>query len=235
MPISAKTARTLLFTALVNVRAAVVFLVILLSHTLVFAQDVGVVLIDMQVYFLGSHRDEGQNPEKYARVIERQRQVLRLARELGLPVAVLEYLNVGRTNPTLMKEIANYPKAQVFQKATDGMFDEGSGVADQIERFFASTKTKTLVICGANGGYCVRSSIRGSLEKKYQVWADLRAIIEFNTRAYTYPYLYRPNEFPPELQANFHQSLDQDVIEEVLRSSRVPTSQPLCRSLLSAG
>ncbi len=155
------------------------------------ADRYALVIIDMQPLFVtrqGSDKDPA-NIKKVQALLENQKKMVRLAKSKKIPIIFFELKDFGETNSDLKQAVGNYSKVRYFTKQTDGMFSPYNQSLVQLKDFLAHEKVKNLIISGANGGSCVDSSIRGSLENNYNVLAFDRGIADFNYKEFIYPYV----------------------------------------------
>jgi nicotinamidase-related amidase len=151
-----------------------------------------------------------ENQSKFIQVIERQKLLIKLAKQNDVPILVIEYSECGPTNSELLKEIGHYKKAHKITKFKNGIFSSKI-VADAIREYLDGQKISELVIAGANGGVCVKCSIEEAVQNGYKVWADLQGIIDFNSKDFILPYYYQGGELKlsaEELTANFKQTVE---------------------------
>ena len=188
------------------------------------AQNAALVVIDMQPKFatrFGYHKDPA-NAARLDQVLQRQSELIKLAKESGMPILTIEYTNHGATTDLLKNEIGNYPDARTFVKSTDGMFEANSGVVKEINEFLKGRSVSELLITGANGGACVRCSIEGALNSGYQVWTDDSAIIDLNYNKFVYPYRYQDGSLrldSKELQAKLNQRTNVNSLREIIAAN----------------
>lgn len=204
-----------------SLKAALLFLFLVLFSTASFAQNAALVVIDMQPFFAerGKKHTLPENQAKIDQILQRQRELIRTAKERNIPILMIEYIRCGPTCEALTREIGDYAHTRTFIKATDGMFAAGSGVVKDITDYLGSQNITKLIVSGANGGACVKCSIEGALNNGFQVWADPNAIADFNYAEFVYPYHYRDGQLSvsAELSAKFNQQTDlKTTFEEVL-------------------
>lgn len=123
------------------------------------------VIIDMQERFVtrGGAQDDGDNPKKVENMVWRQGLLINIAKEHHLPILIAEYKNYGPTNSALMDALKGYDKVAVIQKTTDGLFDDENISRLQAQDQLTAWGVSDLVVSGANGGACVRETIRSAL------------------------------------------------------------------------
>jgi nicotinamidase-related amidase len=157
------------------------------------------IIIDMQPKFVtrGGNHNKESNVEKVENIITTQLEAINVAKASGIPIVFLEYENYGDTNNILKNAVGDYENTKFFLKNTDGMFSQRNKYRDKLISYLEDEKIGTLVITGANGGACVKSSIGGSLEEGYNVVAYSEAIADFNFKDFIHPYdnIYK---FKPE-------------------------------------
>lgn len=200
-----------------NYKSFFIILFIQVLCSLSFAQNVALVIIDMQPEFVLRNPHHGLlgNLEKLGRVLERQIELIRIAKKNGIPILLIEYNSAGNTLDELRDEIGNYEKATLFTKYQNGMFSNVRNVGHAIRGFLKKEGVTDLVIAGANGGKCVKCSINGALNSGYRVWADSNAIIDLNYEAYVLPYKYHLEEFRLNIDA-FNQAEGGEIFDTLL-------------------
>jgi nicotinamidase-related amidase len=151
------------------------------------------VVIDMQDYFATrrGYQEDPKNIAKLKAVLKAQTNAISVAKVKGIPIVFVEYKSrlfsdYGETNPQLRRAASGYESTMVFKKSTDGMFDDKKSTV--LKQFFQKNDVDTLIVCGANGGACVKSSIRGALIEGYNVIAYNKAIADFNYESFVHPY-----------------------------------------------
>ncbi|MCB0386616.1 MAG: isochorismatase family protein, partial [Bdellovibrionales bacterium] len=128
------------------------------------------------------------------KIIDSQIAAIERAKELGLPIVIVEYEDYGDTNSALKKAIGDYGRVRYFQKDRDGMFDPRNSFRGPLMEHLKELDVGTLLITGANGGACVKRSIRGALENEFQVIAYTQGIADFNYKEFIYPYKYSKDQ-----------------------------------------
>jgi nicotinamidase-related amidase len=202
----------------------ILFLALIFSPNLSFAKNAALVIIDMQPLFATGHdyqKDPG-NAAILRRILKRQRELIDMAKEKNLPIAVIEYSDVGETNRSLTREIFNYANTETFTKNKDGIFDWESGIEIGLKTFLAKNDVTELIVAGANGNNCVKNSIEGALNAGYGVWADPTAIADFNNPKFMYPYSYEDGTNDMEradLFKMFHQRKNIRSVDEILAAA----------------
>lgn len=198
-------------------RLLTLFVTLLLYSSLSFA-NTALVIIDMQPYFAEryGYDKEPKNKKKIEQVLQRQRELIQLAKASNRPIVLIEYQNHAGTHDQLVQEIGAYPNTKTFIKSDDGMF-ESRKLANEIKGYLDSKKITDLVVAGANGGACVQCSIQGALEKGYSVWADPHAIADFNYRDFILPYHYKEGNISVEAKKSLAASFQEVEDIEVLR------------------
>ena len=171
-------------------------LTIAVSTAIAGGEGTALVIIDMQPRFVTRNRNHGtdENQAKVDQIIDSQVVAIQKAKELGLPIVVVEYENYGDTNAALKKAIGDYKRVRYFQKDRDGMFDPRNSFRGPLMEHLKEQDIGTLLITGANGGACVKRSIRGALENDYQVIAYAEGIADFNFKEFIYPYKYKKDQ-----------------------------------------
>jgi nicotinamidase-related amidase len=163
----------------------------------------------MQKYFAirWGDADSPSNIKKLDMLYDQQKKVISYARKQRFPIVFVNYFSAGSTKTDLIeaatgdfvsirnsREIRSrlssyYPAVQFITKFTDDLFDKtANDQVKNLEKFFSKRGIKNLIIIGANGDICVRETISGALEKKYNVIAISNAIADLNYRDFIYPY-----------------------------------------------
>jgi Isochorismatase family len=130
--------------------------------------------------------------------------ISKLAMSRGRPIVVIEFANCGTTCELLKREIGDYPNTQTFVKKGLSIFEEWSGIAEELKRFLDSHKVTRLIMVGANGSACMKCSIEQALNEGFKVTADPHGIADFNREKFEYPYEYDGTTFRKRLQVEPH-------------------------------
>ncbi len=153
-------------------------------------QNSAVVIIDMQPKFVtrGGFHKRPSNILKVDQIISHQIEIINDAKSRNIPILVIEYVTFGETNKDLKKALKGYGNQKTFIKNRDGMFSDYNMSVKEISKALNDLNVRNLVILGANGGYCVKDSIEGSLAKEFNVVAYSKGIADFNHKDFIYPY-----------------------------------------------
>lgn len=135
------------------------------------------------------HDKDPANIKKLQNLLENQKRMIQLAKSKKIPIIFFELKDFGETNSELKQAVGNYSKVKYFTKQTDGIFSPNNMSLGELTDFLKHENVKNLIISGANGGSCVDSSIRGSLENNYNVLAFNQGIADFNYKEFIYPYV----------------------------------------------
>jgi nicotinamidase-related amidase len=159
----------------------------------VVGDQTALVIIDMQPYFATRNEvhERPENKEKIQAILNKQVELIEVAKEKGKPIVVIEY-DCGGCDPTnslLVSAIGPYQNSTTIKKRADGMFDDPQS-DEKLTQFFTEKGVGNLIITGANGGACVLQSISGAIRKKYRVIAVPQGIADFNYSEFIYPYHY---------------------------------------------
>ena len=156
------------------------------------ADQTALVIIDMQEYFItrGGNQNTKENQDKVAKLKKAQLQAIQVAIKSGAPILFVEYEGerYGGTDPNLVAATKGYNLVTTLKKSSDDMFGSAEALQRQVDQYLTDHEVTTLVMLGANGGACVRSSIFGALGKNYNVVAMDEGIADFNYPDYIYPY-----------------------------------------------
>lgn len=171
----------------------------------VCAEDSGglaLVVIDMQRDFVtrGGFHNHKKNIQTVDSIQKELLDLINRAVKKGIPVIFLEYEEHGRTDPDLLKAIGGYHNSTLFLKDTDGMFEKDNRYRSDLADYLKSRKIGHLIIAGANGGACVRSSIEGALENNCNVTVYNRGVADFNFPEFIYPYSYAERRLSDRLR-----------------------------------
>ncbi len=162
-----------------------------LAATQRVGEGTALVIIDMQAYFTqGTLDDSPSNPWIQQEVMNEQVRLIQLARQRRIPIVFIEYRNCGVTEPRLTQAAAGYGDVHTIVKDSRGFFDEGRAHSDVLGDFLRERGIGNLIIAGANGNFCVKASIEGSLNNGYDVVVDPQAVVDFNETPYRFPYGY---------------------------------------------
>lgn len=162
----------------------VLFVFVTLSALPAFAGNSGfaTVLIDMQQGFY--QRGGVSGSPKLEALVRNQARLLAWSVRKGIPVVVLQYQGFGETDPRLMKIVKN-GAYKVIWKNNDGGFYGMSH--DELLATLKGWKVDSLIVAGINGAYCVRSTIQGALENKYNVMSTNYVIGNINQNPPIFP------------------------------------------------
>lgn len=183
-----------------------VFLSVLMSSTLTFAEDTicdsntnqtALVVIDMQPEFFtrGGNDKEPANVKKVEDIIAAQVEAIKKARSQNIPIIFIEYdctafkIECGDTNSSLKEAVRNYRTVKYFKKTSDGMLESRNKNRSDLVGYLKQNNVGNLVITGANGGACVLRSITGALDGNCSVLAYSNGIADFNYKNFIYPYV----------------------------------------------
>lgn len=153
--------------------------------------NTALVVIDMQPGFVtrGGNHNDSENKAKFEKIINEQVAMVKRAKDYQIPIIFLEYEgDYGDTNSKLKESAKNYPNVRYFKKSSDGMFEDYNKYRKELVDYVKAKNIGTLVITGANGGACVRSSIDGALKNNCNVIAVSSGIADFNYKDFIYPY-----------------------------------------------
>src|SRR4051812_44676872 len=103
-------------------RRAVIPLFLVMFSSISYAENAALIVIDMQPNFAerkGYHVDP-ENITKLNAVLQRQRELIELAKETHMPILTIEYCNYGSTCDSLKSAMGDYPDARTYVKRTDG-------------------------------------------------------------------------------------------------------------------
>lgn len=164
--------------------------------------NAALVIIDMQEGFVtrGGVSNFPENKVKVNTVLKEQVAAIKEAKEAGIPIVFIEYKNFEPTNSGLIDAAKGHKEVVVFTKDSDGMFDNGNSFKKELIDYLKKKQIGTLIITGANGGACVKSSIRGSLKGNCNVVAYSRGIADFNYHDFIWPYAGYYKNIKPDCQ-----------------------------------
>jgi len=117
--------------------------------------DVAVLLIDMQDYFL--------NEEK-RKLIPNQIAVIKECKKNDVPIVVLEYSGCGETTSELQKELKGVSNCHKLIKSSDSAFG-----STRIDNLLRQLKAKTLLLMGINACACVLETGKDAVRNGYEV------------------------------------------------------------------
>jgi len=141
-----------------------------------------VALIDMQEGFYA--RGGTTDSIGLKDLVRNQARLLTWAVQKKIPVVVFEYENYGKTDPRLIKIIANH-QYKVIEKNMDGAFD-GKSASESVSTLKA-WNVDVLIVAGINGPYCVKSTIMGALDAGFDVMTTSWVIGDINHNPPTFP------------------------------------------------
>jgi nicotinamidase-related amidase len=148
------------------------------------------IVVDMQTFFMdrGVISKKKSNQDKVKEIMREQVRVIKEAKRNNIPIVFIEYENYGNTSKKLLRVAGKGKNIKIFQKDSDGVFDEQNSKIKEIETYLLSLNIDTLIITGANGGACIKATIEGALNKNFDVIAYDKAIADFNFPEFIYPY-----------------------------------------------
>ncbi len=160
------------------------------------------VVIDMQNYFISrnGHENIDSNVRKVKEILATQLDAIEKAKSYKIPIIFLEYDgdSYGITTSILEDAVMNYDKVIFLKKSTDGMFSDYNSYKGELVDYVKVNKIGKLIITGANGGACVRSSIETSLGGNCTVFAYSKGIADFNFEDFIYPYVGNYKDIKPK-------------------------------------
>lgn len=177
--------------------AALVLSVLAPALAPALAEERAIVVIDMQPQFetrFGYEKLPG-NSKKAARVKAEIQRLIQEAIRSHFYVIFVEYEGFGSIDESLLKEVGGYDRTITIKKDTDGLFHRHNRMLSEIRSYVAVNDIQDVLICGANGGACVKESLRSAQSYGLGTWWKSDAIADFNTSSFTYPYRYPENEF----------------------------------------
>ncbi|MFK8138604.1 MAG: isochorismatase family protein [Bdellovibrionales bacterium] len=157
--------------------------------------QLGLVIVDMQDFFTKQNSTQylPSNVLKYAKVIQRQRHLISVAKKGLIPIIVVSVYtqskDYGPTSKWITNAVGDYKYAYTHTKEVNSFLNQ-----DRIEsKFFKERleklKISELLIVGANGGACVICSVADTLRNKIPVHLDATATIDFRSKFFHYPYV----------------------------------------------
>lgn len=166
------------------------------------AEHRALVVVDMHQSALDEWEKTTEVQKKLRALIEKQRQLIAVAKRNKIPILVLQWIKQGPTAQELMKRIGT--AGVVMEKDKNGLFDSSS--ADKAKELLKKWGATDLFVVGIDGGACVTETIWGAVKNGYKVWAVTDAIAEHSQRAKSckqgpviYPYSLRvwTDDFDP--------------------------------------
>jgi hypothetical protein len=141
-----------------------------------------------------------------------------------MPIVFIEYENSGLTNSDLKNAVKDYKEVKFITKDSDGMFDSDKA-EKELSKYLRSKRIGNLIITGANGGACVKSSIDGSLANNYNIISYPPGIADFNYEDFIYPYTYGNEYFSPNCSSCSFVEVDRidKIKEKILLRKKVNT------------
>jgi len=179
------------------------FFILFLSMNSFAGNDTALVVIDFQPEMwtrTGQHKKEG-NVEKLKQMKAAVLQSIEMAKKEKLPIILVQFENSGPVYSEVTDALKGYPNGKTIFKDSDGIFESDglmtkkNSYKEDFIQHLKKEKIKNLVMIGANGWACVRSSMKGALENNYNVIAFDKATADFNSDNFKYPYVndYRLN------------------------------------------
>lgn len=167
-----------------------------------WAAETALIVIDMQAHYAerSGYHTKPSNASKLQLVLQKQVELIQLARAHDYPVVFLEFAGHEPTNSLLTEAVSGYRRTTVIVKARNGVFDDAIA-ARKLREYLELNDVSRLIVSGANGGFCVQCSIEGALQNRFQVVAEADAIIEFNEPEFVYPYSYADGQLYTEPRA----------------------------------
>lgn len=148
------------------------------------------VVIDMQQSFIARSgtADRPSNRAKVKKILDAQVEAIQRAKLESVPIVFIEYEGYGPTLERLQEAAQGAKEVTRIPKSTDGIFDIGNTHEKELTAYLARNHVGTLILTGINGAACVKKSTLGSLKRNLNVVTYDRAIGEFNTPRFIYPY-----------------------------------------------
>jgi nicotinamidase-related amidase len=184
----------------------------------------------MQTIFVtrGGNDKKPENQKKFSQMIRAQEEAIHVAEKEGIPVIFIEYessgKSLGTTNDDLLCAASGCKATPLFLKDSDGMFEDGNTHKKELVDYLKKNKIKTLILTGANGGACVKSSIESALENGFNVIAYEKAIADFNYQDFIYPYTGYTSVKSPKKDIYFKQVSEMKHLISLLPKDRIKSS-----------
>ena len=131
-------------------------------------RDLGVLLIDMQDFFVQSIVDEDLN-----KMVAHQMDVLNYCREYDIPVFVLEFYYCGNTIKILSDNIDTLRRKERITKRGDDGFKD-TPLAAQLH----TEGVRNVMLMGINASHCVRDTAAGALKNRFSVMTSRQLIAD---------------------------------------------------------
>jgi len=150
------------------------------------------VVVDMQKSFISWEPNEFsfENEKKFKATNKEQERLMHFALENEIPIVLIKYAQQGPIMPKLHSLARGYDRVKIFEKNTNGAFNPLNSGKKELTSYLQKQGVNNLIVAGANGGSCVRSTIQGALVDGYSVVACSDAIIDFNYEKFKYPFEY---------------------------------------------
>lgn len=131
--------------------------------------DLAVLLIDMQDYFIQGNRDK-------INLIPNQISILNFCIDKNIPLMWIEYANCGNTARDLTKTINRFTKKNVYKilKNHDDAF-----LGTNLHNRLAKLGKKTLLLLGINAHACILATARSAVDYGYTIITSKNLIAGF--------------------------------------------------------
>lgn len=191
-----------------------------------FAGDPALVIIDMQPAFVTRYKAQNHydNPNRTALALERIVELIHIAKSANAPIVVVEFAGYGDTNQLLVDAIGEYKNFLLVEKRIDNVFSRSrwKNARKVVKDYLDRNNISDLVMTGANGGACVKCSIFGGIKEGYRIWTDPTAIIDFNSRRFRYPCVYKSVLSLDFIQPKYSADIDRLLVrKDIPKSSLV--------------
>jgi len=104
---------------------------------------------------------------------------------------LFEYVNEGPTYAEILKPLLSYPKFHRITKYDDSIFSQNN-LPDGLstEDLFDKLGVRKLVVAGANGHFCVHTSISEAINMGFHVRTNPESIADFTMPQFQHPVSY---------------------------------------------
>lgn len=158
-----------------------------------------IILIDMQDGFFIKRPDNQEYLRSQRELIQTQLRLLQWAKRHAVPVLVFEYEDFGSTTSALKRAVEDLGPGRYYfmAKSKDGGFDNWRLPFTTPRSILKRWGAKNLIVTGINGPYCVQQTVRGALEKGFNVMTSPDLIGNFSPYRPDYPDCHWDHDLDP--------------------------------------
>jgi nicotinamidase-related amidase len=176
----------------------ILFFLFLTSNA--FAQNIAVVIVDMQYGFYT--RGRALQTNGLIQLVQKQKELLTWVKNKKLPVIFFEYDGYQETDSALTNTLWGY-KFKTITKYDDNGFSGQSGY--EANEYLQSKEIDTLIVAGINASGCVKRTVVGALNDGYKIISSSDIVADLYQNPPTYP---QSDWFIPDSNFKGYESLE---------------------------